>query len=214
MTLFEFMTFCWIAVSDTSVVEGESQIQMGRFISFLQVWHYDFFCFLKKLLSPKHFDFFWLLCNRSCLALCHAVLRWWSTWFTSWLLCTTAASEKCKIFTCYVVLLQCGVAELFVFLHLRGATKIIESTGVHFQVIFIFSVVFMWFFTDTWRVVLKLSLSTLRQCMSIWENFWWSSSPWMRSWRTTPHWGNTGRCTKGGVGPFRCWMNVNELKTK
>lgn len=102
------MTFCWIAVSDTSVVEGESQIQMGRFISFLQVWHYDFFCFLKKLLSPKHFDFFWLLCNRSCLALCRAVLRWWSTWFTSWLLCTTAASEKCKIFTlCSITSMRC-----------------------------------------------------------------------------------------------------------
>lgn len=28
---------CCIPASDTSVVEGESQIQMGRFISFLQV---------------------------------------------------------------------------------------------------------------------------------------------------------------------------------
>lgn len=30
------MCIC-VAVSDTSVVEGELQIQMGRFISFLQV---------------------------------------------------------------------------------------------------------------------------------------------------------------------------------
>ncbi len=30
-------------MSDTSVVEGESQIQMGRFISFLQVWYNDLF---------------------------------------------------------------------------------------------------------------------------------------------------------------------------
>ncbi len=36
-----FIYFC--AVSDTSVVEGESQIQMGRFISFLQVWYNDLF---------------------------------------------------------------------------------------------------------------------------------------------------------------------------
>lgn len=39
-----------VAVSDTSVVEGESQIQMGRFISFLQVgneyflWKQTAFC--------------------------------------------------------------------------------------------------------------------------------------------------------------------------
>lgn len=31
-----YMYVC-VSVSDTSVVEGESQIQMGRFISFLQV---------------------------------------------------------------------------------------------------------------------------------------------------------------------------------
>lgn len=72
-------------------------------------------------------------------------------------------------------------------------------------------VVLHWYLTCC---IEAFSLSTIRQCTNIWENFWWSSSPWMRSWRTTPHWGNTGRCTKGRVGPFRCWMNANELKTK
>lgn len=42
-------------------------------------------------------------------------------------------------------LCDCSIAHLF--LCLRSATKIIESTGVHFQVIFIFSVLFIWFST-------------------------------------------------------------------
>ncbi len=97
-----FIYFC--AVSDTSVVEGESQIQMGRFISFLQVWYNDLF---ELLLIIYIYIYFWTLfylvvCYRSCLALCRAAWKWWSTWFTSWLLCTTAASEKCKTFSYYV----------------------------------------------------------------------------------------------------------------
>lgn len=83
-------------------------------------YRFDIMIFLhsKEIKSPKHIDLYiyiLLLCNRSCLALCRAALRWWSTWFTSWLLCTTAASEKYTIFTCYVVSHECHVAELLFF---------------------------------------------------------------------------------------------------
>uniref|UniRef100_A0A4W6ESX5 WASH complex subunit 4 n=1 Tax=Lates calcarifer TaxID=8187 RepID=A0A4W6ESX5_LATCA len=68
-------------VSDTSVVEGESQIQMGRFISFLQ----ELSCFVSR---------------------------------------------------CYEVVVNIVHQLAALYSSSKGATKIIESSGVHFQIVY------------------------------------------------------------------------------
>lgn len=90
-----FMCIC-VTVSDTSVVEGDSQIQMGRFISFLQVANKDFFSIItycSLLKSRKHWSFLSLSVGRNCPVLCQDVMKWWSTLFISWLPSTTATSK-------------------------------------------------------------------------------------------------------------------------
>lgn len=88
-----YMYVC-VSVSDTSVVEGESQIQMGRFISFLQVGDLLFLSWYCLLLDPeKHWEFLSFSMNRNCPVLCQDVMKWWSTLSISWLLSTTATSK-------------------------------------------------------------------------------------------------------------------------
>ncbi len=86
------MCIC-VTVSDTSVVEGESQIQMGRFISFLQVGDESFLSSRSLLKSRKRWQFPSLSFDRNCPVLYRDVMKWWSTWFISWLPSTTATSK-------------------------------------------------------------------------------------------------------------------------
>lgn len=144
------------AVSDTSVVEGESQIQMGRFISFLQAW--SFWIVTDNIyiyLSDR--CFIWLYVTGAVL-LC-VTLLWSGGQHGSPAGCFVQQQQvrllKHSHIMWMVVWLQCFYLFIYFFVCLRSATKIIESTGVHFQVI---HVLFIWFFTATWRLVLMVSL--------------------------------------------------------
>lgn len=87
----------FVTVSDTSVVEGELQIQMGRFISFLQVGNNVYVWFPCVVFFFVSFVIVWTkICpfNRSCRVLYQDVMKWWSALFSSWLPSTIATSKK------------------------------------------------------------------------------------------------------------------------